>query len=351
VLSFLLASLMGSAATGAAQAPLAGDPAASDTFHNPLLAHGPDPWVVSYKGTYFYMNTTGVNITLWATPDITDLQHAKKRVVWTPPAGEPYSKEIWAPELHRFDGRWYLYFTADAGRNEGHRIWVLENTSDDPMEGSWTMMGQIKDSGDHWAIDPSAFEAHGQKYLIWSGWKGDKDGEQDIYIARLKNPWTLGSERVQLSHPQYPWEQVGDLPDRPAVPHVSVNEGPEMLEHGNDLFLVYSGSACWTDYYSLGVLHAKAGANLLDPASWTKYDHAFFRQDAEHSVFGPGHNGFFKSPDGKQDWIIYHANPARHEGCGSDRSPRAQPFSWNADGTPDFGRPVSVETALPKPSH
>ena len=24
-------------------------------------------------------------------------------------------------------------------------------------------------------------------------------------------------------------------------------------------------------------------------------------------VFGPGHNSFVKSPDGREDWIVYHA--------------------------------------------
>ncbi len=325
-------------------------PAASDTFTNPLLPSGADPWVIPYKGVYYYMNTTSVNITLWATPDITDLRHARSKVVWLPPTGGPYSKDIWAPELHRFDGRWYLYFAADDGKNENHRIYVLENPSEDPLEGAWTMKGKVGDSTDKWAIDASVFEVRGQRYLIWSGWKGDTDGEQDIFLAHLKNPWTVDSERVMVSHPQYTWEHVGDLPERPAIPHVDVNEGPEMLQHGDDLFLVYSGSACWTDYYALGVLHAKAGANLLDAHSWTKYDHPFLKQDPRHGVFGTGHNGFFKSPDGRQDWIIYHANAAAHEGCEDARSPRAQPFTWNPDGTPEFGKPVPAETPLPKPS-
>lgn len=322
----------------------------ASSFTNPLLPSGPDPWVTSFRGMYYYMNSTGSNLTIWATPDITDLRHATKRVVWTPPATGPYSHELWAPELHRFDGHWYIYFAADAGTNETHRIWALENASEDPMEGNWTLKGKVADSTDKWAIDASAFEVKGQRFLIWSGWKGDSDGEQDIFIAHLKNPWTIDSPRSLISFPKYPWEHVGDLPDRLAMPHVEVNEGPEMLQHGDDLFLVYSGSACWTDYYELGVLHAHAGSDLLNPSSWTKFDHPFFKQDRANAVFGPGHNGFFKSPDGKQDWIIYHANPGSHQGCGAMRSPRAQPFTWNADGTPNFGTPLPTGTPIPKPS-
>lgn len=320
------------------------------TFQNPLLPSGADPWVVQYKGTYYYTNTTGSNLTLWATPDITDLAHARKKTVWTPPSSGPYSHDIWAPEIHRFDGKWYLYFAADAGTNDTHRIFVVENPSDDPLQGTWQFKGQVADSTNKWAIDASAIEIRGQKYLIWSGWLGDTNGEQDIFIAHLKNPWTIDSPRTELSHPQYSWEEVGDLPKDPRLPHVNVNEGPEFLQHGGDLFLVYSASGCWTDYYSLGVLRAKVGSNLLDAQSWTKMDHFFFRMNPSASVFGTGHNGFFKSPDGKQDWLLYHANDASGLGCGGHRSPRAQPFTWGRDGLPKFGEPLPTTQPIAKPS-
>lgn len=325
--------------------------AAGDTFTNPLLPHGADPWVTQYRNTYYYTQTTGKNLTLWATHDVTDLAHATKRVVWTPAATGPASHDIWAPELHRLDGRWYLYFAADSGTNETHRLFVLENTSDDPLEGSWQMKGQVADSTNKWAIDATVAEIDGQKYIFWAGWPGDTNGEQDIYIAHLKNPWTVDSVRVRLSRPEYPWEQVGDLLNDPALPHVDVNEGPEILLHGNDVFLSYSASGCWTDYYALGLLHARRGSDLLNPKSWTKLDHFVFRMNKNAGVFGTGHNSFFRSPDGKQDWLLYHANDASGEGCGSQRSPRAQPFTWDANGLPVFGSPVPTSQALPRPSH
>ncbi len=322
----------------------------STTFHNPLLPRGADPWVTQYRGTYYYTNTTGYNLTLWSTQDMTDLAHARTRVVWTPPADGPYSKEIWAPELHRLHDRWYLYFAADRGNNNTHRIFVLENASEDPLDGTWTMKGQVSDRTDKWAIDASVFEANGQMYMIWSGWKGDTNGEQDIFIAHLKNPWTVDSERAVLSFPKYPWEHVGDLLNDPVLPHVEVNEGPEILQHGDDIFLIYSASGCWTDYYALGLVRAKRGSDLLNPASWSKLDHYVFRMSAAARVFGTGHNSFFKSPDGKQDWLLYHANDEPGQGCGGHRSPRAQPFTWGADGLPVFGEPLPTSQAIPNPS-
>ncbi len=323
------------------------------TFTNPLLPSGPDPWVTFRDGFYYYMNSTGNNLTVWKTRDITDLKHAEKKVVWTPPATGPDSKDIWAPELHFLQGKWYIYFAADDGQNESHRLWVIENASSDPIAGTWKMKGRLADPAEKWAIDPTVFKVHGAAYVLWSGWEGDVNGVQSLYIAKLKNPWTISGPRVRLSTPQYPWEKVGDLTDGTrivAVPHVDVNEGPEVLEHDGKIFLVYSASGCWTDYYELGMLTASADSDLLDPASWKKSIRPVFRQSTAASAFGTGHNSFFKSPDGTQDWIIFHANPQPHQGCGNNRQPRAQLIHWNPDGTPDFGRPIPLGQPIPKPS-
>jgi GH43 family beta-xylosidase len=340
-----LCALSGAAAqTAPGQAPNAA--AEPYTFTNPLLDTGPDPWVVRWKGSYYYSNTTGKNLTLRKTADITDLRNAEKKVVWTPEPGHPWSKELWAPELHRWGNKWYIYFAADAANNTSHRIYVVENPSDDPMEGEWTLKGKVSDATDKWAIDATTFELHGQHYLVWSGWQGDRDGEQDLFIAHMSNPWTIDSPRILISKPTYPWEQHGDLPGR----HVNVNEGPEILMHGNKVFLVFSASACWTDFYALGVLKANANSNLLDAKSWTKLDHPFLSTDRTAGAVSPGHNGFFQSPDGKEDWIIYHANPAPGDGCGNLRSPRIQRFTWNPDGTPNFGTPAPLGQPLEKPA-
>lgn len=145
-------------------------------------------------------------------------------------------------------------------------------------------------------------------------------------------PWTIDSPRTLISAPTYPWETHGDL----TLKHVSVNEGPEVLVHGEkNLYL--SASGCWTDFYALGAFQADIDTNLLDAGSWKKFDHPLLSTDAEAHAFGPGHNGFFSSPDGKQNWIIYHANPEPYGGCGNHRSPRIQPFTWNPDGAlPDI---------------
>ncbi len=341
-LSFLLFVFM--VATATAQVSL------QKTFTNPILPSGPDPWVVFNKGYYYYTHTTGKNLVLWKSKSVVDMKNAVRKVIWTPPAGTPYSKEIWAPEIHYIQKKWYMYFSADDGDNKNHRLYVLENSAQDPTEGEWVFKGQITDASNKWAIDGSLFEHRGKLYMIWSGWEGNENGTQHIYIARLKDPLTVESSRVKISSPEHPWERFGDLHHGATPNHLDVNEGPEILKHGSNLFLIYSASACWTDTYALGMLTANADSDLLNPGSWKKTASPVFKQSPENSVYATGHNAFFKSPDGTQDWILYHANSLPGKGCGNERSPRAQPFTWRKDGTPDFAVPLATSIPIPVPS-
>jgi hypothetical protein len=67
-------------------------------------------------------------------------------------------------------------------------------------------------------------------------------------------------------------------------------------------------------------------------------------------VYGPGHNGFFQSPNGAESWIVYHANSSASGGCGNGRTTRAQRFSWNSDNTPNLGTPVRTGASLAAPA-
>lgn len=322
-------------------APPVTPPATATTFTNPLLSNGADPWVTQKDGFYYYMHTTGNNLTLWKTAKMSELGSAVSKVIWTPPAAGPNSHDVWAPELYFLDGKWYVYFTAGPGNCcGGQRMWVLENPSADPTTGTWTEKGQMVVPGqDLWAIDGTVLEQNGNRYLLWSGQEAGSD-QQNIYICRMSSPTTLVAPRVQLSAPQLPWELNG---------FPKVNEGPEIIKHGNKVNLVYSASHCSSDDYALGLLTASSTADPMVAASWTKTATPVFTKNPANRAYGPGHNAFFTSKDGQENWIVYHANLGPNQGCGNARNPRMQKFTWNADDTPNFGTPVPTGTALPRP--
>src|SRR5690606_31535879 len=126
----------------------------------------------------------------------------QKHVVWRTPNEGPYSKEVWAPELHLLDGRWYVYVAASDGQNRNHRMWALQSEGTDPF-GKYEVKGQLY-TGDHpesgadnrWAIDGTILEKEGKRYHLWSGWQDTRD-VQWLYIAPMKDPLTLG-KRVRM---------------------------------------------------------------------------------------------------------------------------------------------------------
>jgi len=321
----------------------------AQTFKNPLLPSGADPWSIYKDGYYYYTHSMQNKLVIWKTKSLADLKTAEKKTIFVPPAGTAYSKELWAPEIHFIAGKWYVYFAADDGQNKNHRMYVLENSAKDPLKGSWVFKGKVADETNKWAIDGSVFNYQNQLYMVWAGWEGDINKKQEIFIAKMKNPWTIEGKRHKISSPQFDWEKHGDLNDPGNPPHVDVNEGPQILINKGKVFLIYSASGCWTDYYALGMLTLK-GKDLLQATAWEKSKQPVFKQSPENGVYAPGHNSFFKSPDGKEDWILYHANSAPGQGCGEHRSPRAQKFTWNADGSPNFGIPVKAEQELAIPS-
>ncbi|TDG37506.1 glycosyl hydrolase family 43 [Pedobacter changchengzhani] len=321
----------------------------AQTFTNPLLPSGADPWSIHKDGFYYYMHTMQDSLVLWKTKNLADLSTAEQRTIFLPAKGTMYSKEIWAPEIHFINNKWYVYFAADNGDNATHRMYVLENSALDPLKGEWVFKGKVGDDTDKWAIDGSVFYHKKQLYMIWSGWEGDSNGKQEIFIAKMKNPYTIEGKRHKISTPQLEWELHGDLNDPGNPPHVSVNEGPQILVNGKKTFLIYSASGCWTDFYALGML-TLTGKDILSAKSWTKASQPVFKQSAKNGVYAPGHNSFFTSPNGKENWILYHANDQPGQGCGIFRSPRAQKFTWNKDGTPNFGEPLKTNTIIKIPS-
>lgn len=315
-------------------------PETGTTFQNPLLESGPDPWVIQKDGMYYYTHTFGNKIGIYRTENLAELRKSEKKFIWYASDEGENSKHIWAPELHFIDEKWYMYYTAGSSDDLSlQRSFVLENSHEDPLQGVWIERGKIYDpSADFFAIDGTFFDLEGTDYFIWSGQESATDNTQRIYIAKMANPWTLESSRSLISSPTHDWETIGD-PD--------VMEGPEILiNDAGTVFLIYSASGCWTDDYALGMLQLQEDGDPMEALHWQKYPEPVFTKKPEHKALGPGHNGFFKSPDGSEDWIIYHANPSTEKGCGNDRCPRMQQFVWNEDGTPNFGEPVNVNTPI-----
>jgi GH43 family beta-xylosidase len=320
--------------------------AAGEAFRNPLFAGG-DPWVTRVDGIYYYSasNCGIADICIKRSQSLSGLVRAPWLGVWNPPEKNgANSKQIWAPEIHHLRGRWYIYYAADDGDNDNHRLYVLES---DRAEGGYREGGTgyphgwLADSSKDWAIDPDVFiAADGRLYLTWSCTDyRDSRFPQRICLARMRDPLHVTGPTVRLSRPTEQWEVRGK----------PIQEGPVGYAREGRTYITYSAGASWIpEDYAVGLLTLAPGASPLDGAAWTKSGPIF---DHHGTVYGPGSVVFVRSPDGRQWWNMYHAidrldcRPAYQ--C---RDIRMQPMHFDAEGSPMLGVPVEAGAPLPLPS-
>ncbi|WP_158839643.1 family 43 glycosylhydrolase [Saccharothrix deserti] len=318
--------------------------AAGRPYTNPIKSgKAADPFMTFYNGNYYMMGTPFSN-TLWMrkSPTLAGLATAPSVQIWQDTTSSR-GANFWAPEMHFVNNRWYVYYSAaqvGAACCDTQRTHVLESAGADPL-GPYTYKNMLSGSNltpGGWLIDASVLRLNDSLYLLGSGFLSG--GEQSLVIAPLTNPYTLANTTFSvISSPTLSWERSGG----------AVNEGPVALQRNGRTFIAYSASACGTADYKLGLLSYNGG-DPLSAASWTKNPNPVFQRNDANGVYGPGHNGFFSSPDGTESWIVYHANNSATQGCGNTRTARAQKFAWNADGTPNFGQPVALGTTLDGPS-
>lgn len=299
-------------------------------FHNPILPTGADPWLVMADGCYLTC-TYGDRLELIYAADLASIVQGQHRVVWTPPASGAGSRDLWAPELHNIDGQWLIYYAASDSTGDAGRRMHAVICDGDPMTGTWRSLGMLNTARP--GLDGTVLEHRGQRYFLYAGY-GDFGGHGSaLYMAKMRDFVTLEGDEICLSAPEFEWERQGGMP---------INEGPAVLKHEDRIFIAYSASTTWSEDYCLGLLSARADADLMNPASWTKSAQPVFRKSIENRALAPGHNGFCRMGD--VDLIVYHA--IEGEGGKGDldlskRSPRVQRVNWTDEGFPDFGVPAA----------
>ncbi|MEU8234324.1 glycoside hydrolase family 43 protein [Actinoplanes sp. NPDC048967] len=277
-----------------------------------------DPSVIRVGGTYISAQSLngGIAVRRASSPD--GLAAAPARLVWSDSRGRG---EVWAPEIVVDGGRYYIYFSAGTGA--AHRMYAISSASPDS---GYTGETQLALPDNKWAIDGALFTFNGQRWFVWSGWAGDTNVEQNIYLARMSSPTTPTGGRYVISQPREPWERV--------VGNPFINEGPEPIRDPNgQLHIVYSANGSWSEQYCLADLRLRAGGDPAYVWDWYKSNGCLFGSqratmmagwDPTLSVNGPGHHSFVllngdiatSPPAGPRFPLMFHAVP------------KGTPYTW-----------------------
>lgn len=298
------------------------------TFQNPINPSA-DPWMGYADGEYHLTTTQGDCVRLWSAKSISGLKGAEPITIWAKGSG------VWAAEFHHLQGkgglRWYCYFTKTDGADERHRMFVAESKTDH-IEGPYGEPKQLMTDpkNEFYAIDGTVFEQGRKMYFVWAGHPGHV-----LYISRMKDAMTLVGERVNIPASGFGCPEV--------------REGPYVIEHGGRLFLTYSACDAGKPDYKVGYLWADAKSDPMKVGSWTQQPLPLLERADENKVFGPGHHSFFKSPDGREDWIAYHGKTTS-DYTYHGRSTRAQKLEWDDKGFPKKVIPLALDKNVPLPS-
>ena len=310
---------------------------AAGTFTNPI-GPKPDPFMTYYNGQYYLVEVNGDNtLRMRSAASIGSLYNATPQIIWT--ENDPSrNQDVWAPSFFSFNDHWYVYWTGDDGNVSNHRMQVLESdgllSQGATPNGSYHFKSTLNDPANNvLGIDGIPFVHNNQMYFVWAA--GYCCGFDTLRLSTMSDPFTLSGTSVALN--------VDSCE--------GVAEAPSTIHRNGRTWLVYSVCDTGKPEYQLKMQSINDGADPMNPNNWQDWG-TVFQSNPDAGVWSVGSNGFFQSPDGTQDWIVYQGKDTDASGNDtySHRTTRAQQFTWNGDGSPNFGSPVGLGVPIAVPS-
>ena len=278
------------------------------TYCNPVYPEiMADPFVLKHEGRYFAYGTApdgpgGGRFPVLVSNDMVDWHPAGYALM------EPGSDHFWAPEVAYSEGRFWLYYSRGDMEGKTHKLRVA--VSDDPI-GPFKDCGVLLVPDQPFSIDAHPFrDADGQWYLYYCvdflELEDDHRIGTGIVVDRLLAMDRLEGKPQTVARPHADWhlfKKGRAMYD--AVYDWHTVEGAFVLPHGGKYYCFYSGGAWEKENYGVSYVVADHPLGPFNRPEGS--DEALLMRSRAPNVIGPGHNSFTTSPDGSQDWIVYHA--------------------------------------------
>lgn len=271
------------------------------TFLNPVFAGDhPDPSVLK-DGDDYYLTLSSFT----AYPGL-PLWHSRDLVNWEP-IGHAISKNvgsIWAPDLVKHDGRYYIYFPARTGERRGNFV-----VRADDIRGPWS---EPIDIGLPKHIDPGhAVGEDGKRYLFLSG--GDYVPLSDDGLR------TVGEVRHVYDGWKYPesWD----------VESYS-QEGPKITRHGDWFYMTTAVGGTAGPPTGHMVISARS-RSIHGPWENSPHNPITRTASAAEPWWSRGHATLVEDIDGGW-WMLYHGY--EHGFWTLGRQALLEPIEWTGDG-------------------
>ena len=290
------------------------------TYLNPIVAGDrPDPSILKDGDDYYMVFSTFESypaLTIW---------HSRDMVNWQPigPSLTKYIGSIWAPELTRHQGRYYVYIPAKfPGHNSNYVVWA------DDIRGPWSDpidLNPDKKYPDR--IDPGHLVGEdGKRYLFFS--HGD-------YVQLSDDGLSLVGE---MKHVYDGWK----YPEAWDVESYA-QEGPKMMKHGDYFYMVTAVGGTAGPPTGHMVIAARA-KSVHGPWENSPYNPIIRTESALEKWWSRGHATLVEGPTAGDWYMMYHGYENGFHTLG--RQTLLEPIEWTDDGWfrskgLDVGKPIA----------
>jgi beta-xylosidase len=271
------------------------------TYLNPIMSGDrPDPSILK-DGDDYYMTFSSFE----AYPALT-IWHSKDLVNWEPvgPALTEYVGSIWAPELTKHDGRYYLYIPAKFPGNNNIYVVYADN-----IEGPWS--------------DPIALDND----LIDPGHAVGEDGKRYLFLsAGYRVPLSDDGLRItgDMEHVYDAW----DYPEHWDV-ECDCQEGPKIMQHGGYYHMITAVGGTAGPPTGHMVIHARS-KSIHGPWEDSPHNPIVRTESAAEKWWSRGHATLVEGPTDGDWYMMYHGYENGYYTLG--RQTLMEPVEWTDDG-------------------
>ncbi|BCW57930.1 glycoside hydrolase family 43 protein [Arthrobacter sp. StoSoilB20] len=249
-----------------------------------------DPFVLTQPATGNYLLFGSTDKNIWSGQATGfDCYRSSDLTTWDgpfeafrPPPGFWSQEQYWAPEVHEYHGRYYMFATfISPGRLRGTQVLA----ADEP-EGPYEPWSEGPVTPANWqCLDGTLhLDAEGTPWIIFCHeWKQVHDGAM---MAQRLSPDLRTAEGVPVflfSASEAPWARALD------VPSVRDREFPVFVTDGPFLFRLSSGNLImlWSSFgdngYAMGIARSESGT-VLGP--WIQEAEPLWSTDGGHGMIG-----------------------------------------------------------------
>lgn len=285
----------------------------SGTYQNPIFAGDyPDPSILVDGEDYYIVHSSFEyypGLLIW---------HSKDLINWTPvtTALNKYVGSVWAPDLVKYKGKYYIYFPA-SGTN-----YVV---SADNIAGPWSEPVELKVT----MIDPGhVIDEKGNRYLYFSS---------GAYVPLSKDGMSIAGK---IKHSFGGWE----IPRDWSIECFCM-EGPKLIKRGDYYYLTVAEGGTAGPATGHMVISARS-ESPLGPWENSPYNPILRTQDRSEKWWSVGHGTIFE--DTKGHWqMIFHGYENGFYNMG--RQTMLVPVEWTDDGWYKIPENIRIDKPIKLP--